>query len=319
MNARPDPPSAPSAPDVVVVGDVMVDTFVLVDRPLSTGVDHPMRLTRRLGGQAANTSSWLALAGLSVHLVAARGEDEDGAWVENRLRLGGVNPHLVRDSEATGSCIVVVDPTGERTMFSSPGANCALAEVGRRAVASLWERLGSTHVAHLHLSGYLLDRDRTLVAELARDAPEHATVSIDTAAFQPTDEHRRALQQALPHLDVLIGTADELRALIGADSQTTHDVASLARRWRDRFPGVIVVKQGAQGASALDGSTWVHSPALATEVVDTTGAGDAFTAGFLAAWVLDRTALPEALGSAIRAASRALGRVGADPPAQEGR
>ena len=316
MNASPH---LATRSTVVVVGDVMVDTFVIIDRPLSTGVDHPMRLVRRVGGQAANTSAWLAWSGSSVHLVAGCGDDEEGAWVDNRLQTGGVTTHLVRNSEPTGSCIVIVDPSGERTMFSSPGANGAMADIGRQEVASVWERLGSTQVAHLHLSGYLLDRDPAIVADLARHVPDLATVSLDTAAFHPDGVHRRALDEALAHLDVLIGTAGELSAFLDSGSSTVPDVPALVRAWRERFPGVVVVKEGAAGASALADGELVRSPAQATEVVDTTGAGDAFTAGFLAAWVLDRTAIPEALSSAIHTASRALGRVGADPPAQEGR
>ena len=304
---------------IVVVGDVMVDSFVLIDAPLSPGVDQPMRLVRRVGGQAANTSAWLAWSGVPVHLVAACGDDEEGDWIQDRLSSRGVRTHLVRGSEPTGSCIVVVDPTGERTMFSRPTTSATLAELCRSRVSTIWQELGSVPVTHLHLSGYLLDRDPTLAADLARHAPGGTTVSMDTAAFRPNADHRRALKEVLAHLDVLIGTAQELSALLDSDASTVSEVASLARLWQTRFDGTVVVKQGAEGASAFDGGDLLTAPALTSEVVDTTGAGDALAAGFLATWVLDRAALPQALESGIQAAARAVGHIGADPPAQEGR
>lgn len=316
MNGQP---GLHSSAVVVVVGDVMVDTLVMIDRPLAIGVDHPMRFLRRVGGQAANTSAWLAWSGVTAHLVAVCGEDDDGTWVDERLRSIGVLTHMPRDHEPTGSCIVIVDPTAERTMFSSPGANRTIADVGRAEVNGVWEALEPTTIAHLHLSGYLLDRDPELVADLASQAPEHATVSLDTAAFPPQGGHRRSLDEALADLDVLIGTEDELRAFLDPDPSDKIDLESVVHRWRDRFAGTIVVKQGAAGVSALDRYGLHQVPALTTNVVDTTGAGDAFTAGFLAAWVANPEALPEALGCGIRAASRAVGRIGADPPAQAGR
>ena len=307
----------PDSAAVVVVGDVMVDTFVITDRPLTSGEDHPMRSLRRVGGQAANTSAWLAWAGTPVYLVAVCGDDAEGDWAEQSLASVGVRTRLVRDGGSTGSCLVIVDSTRERTMFSSPGANSVIAEVGRHQVEGVWNSLGSTALTHLHLSGYLLDRDPMLAVDLARHAPKNATVSIDTAAFHPSSDHRRALADLIAHLDVLIGTADELGAF--SDSSVNADVASLARTWRDRFNGVVVVKQGSAGASVLADGELLQASALPTEVVDTTGAGDAFTAGFLAAWILDHAGLTQALRSGVEAASQAVGRIGAAPPAQEGR
>ena len=310
--------SQPSAA-FVVVGDVMVDTIVIIDGPLSAGVDHLVTTMRHVGGQAANTAAWLAWSGMQVHLVAVCGDDDDGEWVDAQLGAIGVRTHMPRASGPTGSCIVVVDSTGERTMFSSPGTNRGIADIGPGELASLWTVPGFSQITHLHLSGYLLDRDPDLVAVLAGHAPEHASVSIDAAAFRPNDAHRRSLLDSIAHLDVLIGTAEELAALLDPHPGDPTDVTALAHRWRDRFAGLVVVKQGAAGASALAAGELLHEPALPADVVDTTGAGDAFTAGFLAAWALDRTAIREALRSGTEAAAQAVSRIGANPPAQEGR
>ena len=307
----------------IVVGDVMVDTFARSHDRITMGTDHAATISRHVGGQAANTSSWLAWLGMPVTLVAACGDDTNGQWVSRELSSLGVRPNLTAVDRPTGVCSVIVDTDGARTMFSDPGANLVIDHL----TSHTWTKnlTSSIRPSHLHVSGYLLERDRTVVASLlqsARESNPSPTTSLDTAALTPSDSHHRSLLDALPYLDVLIGTYEELTTLAGFhEGSAPGRESSLIDHWRHAhaFTGTIVIKRGADGAVADDRDEQITVPAQPTHVADTTGAGDAFCAGFLAAWTFDHSNLAAALESGITAASSAVSRIGAGPAAREGR
>lgn len=314
-----------SAQDVttfVVVGDVMVDTLARIDTPIEWGLDQRAHITRQVGGQAANTSAWLAWLNTSVNLVACHGDDTEGEWVRRSLEEIGVRAQFATVPGATGTCVVVVDADGHRTMFSDPGANAHIARFAdARWLTALTDAGDPTHV---HLSGYLLDRAPGLASGLlaqARASSARVSTSLDVAAIDPTDDHRADLRNACAYLDVLIATSDEVAALTRSDSPMEGTEGQLidACRRELAFSGTLVLKRGARGAVVDHGHSRHASPAVAANVVDTTGAGDAFSAGFLAAWTSDREGLAAALGSALGTASKAITRLGAGPPTAEGR
>jgi ribokinase len=314
---------ATNRPSFVVVGDVMVDTFARSHDPITMGTDHAATISRHVGGQAANTSSWLAWMGMQVTLIAACGADTDGQWASQELRTLGVNPNLTVVDRPTGVCSVVVDTDGSRTMFSDPGANQGVEHL---ADGSWMDVIASADGSnHVHISGYLAERDDTLVASLLQSAksmtPSPST-SVDTAALTTTASHRRALLSALPNLDVLLGTFDELASFADFPGASAPGSGSdLIDHWRrtHAFTGTIVIKRGADGAVADDGDQRLFVAAQSTHVVDTTGAGDAFCAGFLAAWILDQADLGAALESGTKTASSAISRIGAGPAPRKGR
>jgi sugar/nucleoside kinase (ribokinase family) len=185
--------------------------------------------------------------------------------------LKGVDVQVTVDYERpTGTCVVLVEPGGERTMLPDPGANDApLGEIP----------LGD----HLHVVGYALLRNgprASAVAAIKRARAAGMTVSVDPSSW--------ALLRpgAIPGVDLLLPNERE---------------AGLVE-------GEMVVKLGARGARWGD----VHVPAEDVEVVDTTGAGDAFAAGFLSAR-LGGADPREALEAGCRVAGRAVAQVGARP------
>lgn len=305
----------------VVIGDVMVDTFARSPTRITMSSDQPATISRHLGGQGANTAAWLGWLGRDVTLIAAGGSDDDATWARRILTDGGVLADIHTVSSDTGQCVVIVDAAGDRTMFSDPGANRRIGEVAPSAMTSLLD--SHDPALHLHLSGYLLERDRHLAGSLlvAVDSQYPAvTTSIDTAALTPNEDHRRGLETALPYLHLLAGTLEELALLAGL-APAQHNVESVIHHYRDRghFSGTLVLKRGALGAVADNPNQRLHCPARSVDVVDTTGAGDAFSAGFLAAWTLDQEDLAAALDAGIQAASIAVTHPGAGPPPSEGR
>ena len=308
----------------VVVGDVMVDVFASVDGTVRLGMDQSARMFRSVGGQAANTATWLARMSDDVRLVAACGSDDEADWVRSHLADHGVRAELQITEAPTGTCVVLVDHGGRRTMLSDPAANMHLVDLPQDSWAAIFHRIAPSRRVHLHLSGYLLDRHRSLIGSLvtvARRNFDSCTVSIDTGAMAVTDTARLALASALPAVDLLIGTIDELGDFLPPASAKDRTVDSVLDAWRATYGSgtTVVVKQGHAGATADDGHERVHRPAAPVVVVDTTGAGDAFTSGFLAAWTPGRDTLAQALDSGTGVAALAVARLGAGPPSREGR
>jgi len=291
--------------DVVVVGDVMVDVLAAMSGPLARGSDTPSAVTTAGGGSAANVAVWLAAQGVPTSYVGRVGDDALGRESVTALTDRGVTAWVSTEPDrTTGTCIVLVEPGGERSMLPDAGANATLtaADLPQRAF-----RPGG----HLHLSGYTLlnpgSRDAGLAA-LSMAAAADMTVSVDPSSAAPLAELGAARFLSMTRgVDLLLANRDEAAVL--AETSDPHLAAQqLGDTYRE-----VVVKLGADGAMWQQGFIGASAPAeRGVEVVDTTGAGDAFAAGFLASWLLHPE--PEtALAAGCRLAARAVSKVGARP------
>jgi ribokinase len=288
--ATPSRRSAPSRPSVVVLGDLVVDVVLAPDRPIARATDVTGRVLLRQGGSAASTARWLGRLGATVSLVCAIGRDAPGRALVTALTADGVQVRAVRVPGArTGRIGVFVEPGGQRSFVTERGAALRLRPEDLKAA---W----FTGADLLHLPAYsLLDqplgRAGMIATRLAREAG--ALVSLDLASSGPLLERgRRAalalVREAAP--DLLFATRDEARALLG-DKRHSEDLLTLAP--------IAVVKRGRKGATVLlrEGQAVLRFEIATTPLkdVDTTGAGDAFDAGFLAAWLeARRKGLPPA-------------------------
>jgi sugar/nucleoside kinase (ribokinase family) len=286
---------------IVVLGDVMVDVVTRLSVPLAPGSDAPAVIRFHGGGSAANTATWLARAGVEPVLVGRVGDDERGRGASEELRLAGVETALAIDPELpTGSCVVLVGPEGERTMAPDAGANDALREIDLAD-----ELLASA--AHLHVAGYALLRSGSRPAAraaIARALERGITVSVDpsSAALLSPEFLDHAAGAGL-----LLPNADEAWMLSGE-----RDSERAGRALATRF-GEVVVTLGADGALWTDGRASVRAQAVPVDdAVDSTGAGDAFAAGLLAAR-LDGAGPEEALAAGARLAAEAVRRPGGRP------
>lgn len=277
---RPTRRAAPDRPAVVVLGDLVVDVVLAPDRDIERGTDVTGRVMLRQGGSAASTARWLGRLGARSTLVCSIGRDLTGRSLVAALTADKVVVRAVRVAGArTGRIGVFVDPGGQRSFVTERGAALRLRPEDLKPG---W----FTGAALLHLPAYsLLDqplgRAGMVATRLAREAG--ALVSLDLSSSGPLLEHgRRAalalVREAAP--DLLFATRDEARALLGAK----HDEEDLL----DLAPAAVV-KRGKKGATILlrDGKTPLRFEVATTPLkkVDTTGAGDAFNAGFLEAWL----------------------------------
>ncbi|MFT6772902.1 MAG: sugar/nucleoside kinase (ribokinase family) [Paracoccaceae bacterium] len=282
---------------VVVIGDVMRDVLVRPDGPLIHGADRRAQILHAPGGSGANQAVWLAAAGVPVRFAARVGA-ADHAAIAGDMRAVGVDARLGADPDApTGAIVALIDPGGERSFYTSRGANDRLCPAD--LPPDLLDGAGL-----LHVSGYALVEEGPRAAVAALIALAHARgipVSVDpgSASFLAEIGAERFLN-ATAGAALCCLNLDEAAALGG--------LGPLAARYR-----TLVIKNGGGPAQVRIGGEQVAqaSPAL-TPVIDTTGAGDAFLAGFLAA-LRKGAGVDDCLAAAHAMAARAVGRIGARP------
>ncbi len=261
---------------IVVLGDIAVDIVSTLAAPLARGSAAPAAVRLMSGGSGANVAVWLARLGVPVSFIGRIGDDLLGRWLCDDLLAEGVTPALIVDPQrSTGVIQVLVEPGGERTMAPDRGANAwwEAAEVNEALIAA---------ADALHVVGYvLLDRasQRGALTAIAYARRHHVPVSLDPGAHAPLlGLGADAFWEMVGKVDLLLPNRREAEALTG---QANPEAALDALRQHARD---VVVKLDREGCIANDGVRIVRAPAADVPIVNATGAGDAFDAGFLAHW-----------------------------------
>ncbi|MFL6055536.1 MAG: carbohydrate kinase family protein [Actinoallomurus sp.] len=292
---------------VVVVGDLMTDAVARAAFPLAKGGDTPANVTMHGGGSGANVAAWLAVEGVESAFIGRRGADIAGRNRDMELMGYGIDARLVMDPErATGTCVVMVTHKGDRTMLSDPGANAALLP------EDIPQDLFGPG-AHLHLSGYSLLNDGSRQAALhAMKLAQKAQMSITVDGGANSHLKRAGAEPFLEWTQgagLLFVNASQAEVLTGRDNP--EQAAKVLTAWYSQ----VVVKMEAEGALWFSNGHGepVRVPAEPVEeIADGTGAGDAFIAGFLPAW-LNGKPPADALANGCRLAARAISHLGARP------
>lgn len=289
--------------DVVCLGILVADVIArpVEGLPPRGSLELVDEISLHGGGCALNTASVLVRLGLSASVVGKVGADPFGDFVLGLLDERGVaHVGVLRDPDvATSASVVLVDSAGERTFLHLPGTN------GQVRLEELDDDVLFAGRA-LHLAGALvmpeLDGEPT-AAVLERAKARGLTTSLDTV-WDATGRWERLLP-SLPFLDLFVPSLAEAAAVSGE-----LEPRSAAAWLRERGVGTVALKLGADGCYVAGEAYEGFVAAPAVEAVDSTGAGDAFAAGFLysrlAGWPLDRSA---ALANA--AGALATTRVGA--------
>ncbi|MDN3295346.1 PfkB family carbohydrate kinase [Streptomyces ficellus] len=293
---------------LLVVGDVVTDVVARHRTPLAPATDTAAEIRTLPGGAGANVACWAARSGCPDVRILARVGTDRAAWHEERLRRAGVRPLLVPDANApTATVVALVDAAAERTFLTDSGAALRLG-VGD------WSPSLLDGVYHLHLSGYLFfagtSRETARLA-LVTARERGVPVSVDPAsAGFVTELGVGRFLAVVEGADVLLPNADEATLLTGL-----ADAADAAAKLSRHFP-LVAVTLGAAGALvAASGGIIARVPAPEVRAVDTTGAGDAFTGGFLAA-LLSGADAASAAAAGCRAGAQAVTALGGRP--QEG-
>jgi sugar/nucleoside kinase (ribokinase family) len=269
------------------------------------GADRRAAIRALPGGSGANQAAWLATEGVAT-TFAGRVGAADRSHQAGLLEAFGVDVFLTADEDVpTGVLITLIAPDGERSFLTDRAANLNL-----RAKDLPDRLLDGTDL--LHVSGYSLFETGPRAAVLGligRAKGRSIPFSVDPSSYSFLVEvGGEAFFRSTAGAAILFPNEDEAAVLAGSD-----DPDAQLRALTRRYP-LVVLKRGAKGAVAADSSGARCSvPALAVEVLDTSGAGDAFFGGFLGAW-LRGASLEASLKRAVELGSFAVTILGARPP-----
>lgn len=268
----------------------------LVDAPTIDGLTQKVgkKPAKAPGGSAGNTLFALARMGASTSFLGKTGNCENGAFYRDRFaELGGDATRFKIGDKPNGRCLSLVTPDGERTMRTDLGAAMTLDP----AEISVEDFKGCDHA---HIEGYLLFNEDLMrrVLESAKEAG--CTISLDLASFEVVNATKGILPDILrDYVDIVFANEEEGEAFTGIK----EDYEAMAKKLAE-LCDIAVVKVGAKGSYvARGGEVTKVEPMRAAKVVDTTGAGDLWAAGFLYGWA-DGRDLPECakIGSILGAA-----------------
>ena len=291
---------------VLCIGDVMLDVITKISvtpDKINYGSDTASKISTHGGGAAGNVASWLTRTDAAATIVGHVGSDAAGAALISEFdALGVAHKNLAVENGSSGVVVVLVDPSGERTMFPDNGANSGL-HIGDLPPLDNFNAV--------YLSGY------SPLDPLSRPGILEMIAAIKSAGiplyFDPAsvggmmavtlDEVKSWIAQ----MDVILLNEEEAMYLTGKSDA----VDALEELLLD-CP-TVVIKRGSEGAIGKSrGSILVTVPAQSTEVVDTTGAGDSFAAGFIAHYALHKN-MQLALAAGAAVAARCVAIVGARP------
>ena len=291
---------------VLCIGDVMLDVITKISvmpGKIHYGSDTPSQISTHGGGAAGNVASWLTRTDAVATIVGHVGDDAAGAALMSEFdTLGVLHNNLMVDKGSSGVVVVLVDPTGERTMFPDNGANSGL-HIGDLPALENFDAV--------YLSGYSpldpLSRPGVLemiAATKSAGLPLYFDpASVGAMMEVPLDEVRSWIRM----MDVLLLNEEESIYLTGE----TDPMKAIEILLQDCE--TVVIKRGSQGAIGKSrGSILVAVPAQSTDVVDTTGAGDSFAAGFIAQYVPTKN-MQHSLDAGAAVAARCVAIVGARP------
>jgi len=274
------------SPDAISLGDSAVDYIATVERHPPWGGDSQISvLERHAGGSAANFAVAMARLGFSSGFIGKVGSDEEGRFLRDDLKREGVDvSYLRREDGRTGTIFVIVDRNGQRTMLSFRGANVRLRpeEIPRQYVAD--SRL-------LHISGYSLVRPPQCDAALAAmryAKEENVRISLDPSPLVHLAEGK-VLAETLGLVDVLLPSEAEAKYL-----SRKKNLKDAGRTLLEKGASIVAVKLGSKGCLVMTKHEKIRVPSFNVKTIDTTGAGDAYNAAFLAGylrgWPLRRSA-----------------------------
>ncbi|MFC8358416.1 carbohydrate kinase family protein [Streptomyces griseorubiginosus] len=279
--------------NVVTMGVHVLDVLVrpVEEIPEGQGATLVEDIRMTAAGTAAGTALTLAKLGASVRTTGAIGTDPTGDLLVQLLRKAGIDTELLvrRRDTATSASVLPIRPNGDRPSLHLLGANITygLDDIPWDAVAE---------ASHLHLGGPELIGADVAVRVLAHARDHGVVTSVDLLApgYLGTFDQ---IEPLLPYIDFLLPNDDQV---LGFSEE--EDLVTGARKFLAGGVGLVAVTRGGDGALLVTAEDTETVPAFEVEVVDTTGCGDAFSAGFLRGVSLGRTPREAAvLGSAAAA------------------
>lgn len=219
------------------------------------------------GGSAANTIHALSKMGVESGFISFIGKDEIGKFFENSMSSVGVKSYLFHTDTASGTARTIISADGERTFATNLGASLELNErVITFDIFKQWD--------YCYVEGYLIANKPVFVKTISTAKDCGCKVILDLASFNVVEENRDFLNELLPQIDIIFANEEEAKALtLMSAEESLHYIAEKVE--------IAVVKVGKNGSLIKRGNEVVQIGCNKIDVVDTTGAGDMYAAGFL--------------------------------------
>ena len=229
------------------------------------------------GGSSANTMSGAAKLGVKCGYIGKVGQDLLGEFFTEEMRKTHVQPLMFQTPTPTGCAHAVITPDGERTFATYLGAALELSD--KDLTPELFQGWDIFYV-----EGYLVYNQPLLNKALALAKAHGMTIAMDLASYNVVEDNREYMHEILSeYIDIVFANQEEARAFTGKDNpeEALHDLASVC--------DIAIVKVGAHGSWVQRGAWTVRVESMPAEVIDTTGAGDLWAAGFMAGYVHDKS------------------------------
>jgi sugar/nucleoside kinase (ribokinase family) len=220
------------------------------------------------GGSAANTIHGLAHLGVETGFVGSVGNDDMGNFFKKDMEVNHISPILFRTMHETGRAIALISSDSERTFATYLGAAVDL------SVEDITHEIFEGY-DYFYIEGYLVQNRDMIQKALRLAASAGLKVCLDLASYNIVEDHREFFLEMIPqYVDVLFANEEEIRALSGLSPEQG------ARSIQDQAE-MVVIKMGAEGSICLSGGEMVRIGVRPSIPLDTTGAGDLYSSGFI--------------------------------------
>lgn len=219
------------------------------------------------GGSAANTIHGLATLGIESGFISYLGKDEIGKFFEESMTSAGVKPLVFHTDTASGTARTIISADGERTFATNLGASLELNEnVITPELFKNWD--------YCYVEGYLIANKPVFTKTISTAKECGCKVVLDLASYNVVEDNREFLNELLPQIDIVFANEEEAKALTQMSAEESlHYIADKVE--------IAIVKIGKKGSLIKRGEEVVTIGCNKVDVVDTTGAGDMYAAGFL--------------------------------------
>jgi ribokinase len=286
--------------DVIGFGALNVDKLYKVNKIAGPEEEGFIKgFEEACGGSAANTVVGLARLGCKVGFIGKVAKDPEGKMLMDGFRREGVNTKGIIRAEAgrSGTVMGFVDERGERALYVDPGVNDTIS----------FEEIDMEYACQakfIHLTSFVGKMSFETQKRLVENLPEDVKVSLDPGELYAR-KGMKALNPILKRTFVFMPNSRELALLTGIE-----DYVKGIEKMLELGVRVVAVKLGGKGCYVTDGRESHHVEAFKVQIVDTTGAGDAFCAGFLYG-LLNNKSLKECAKLGNFVASRCIMKMGA--------
>ncbi|MGQ1947421.1 adenosine kinase [Geofilum sp. OHC36d9] len=225
--------------------------------------------TRASGGSAANTIHGLAELGVATGFIGKVGRDDWGEFFRSDMVARNIHPFLLESNTESGRAMALITPDSERTFATFLGAAVEM------TATDLPNGIFSTY-NYFHIEGYLVQNRSLIEAALKMAKSNGLKISLDLASFNVVEDNLEFLQEMVAkYVDILFANEEEARVFTGGleHEKALNSMSVMA--------DIVVLKQGASGSLIKHSGTTVKIEAVKANVIDTTGAGDLYAAGFL--------------------------------------